>query len=100
MFRPIGWGCGRPARTLSKYSAESASDRMEIDFLLSKSWITSRHNISAIEVKTGKQYTTTSLNKFITKYSNQLSTPYMLHAKDLKVENGIVYLPLYMTPLL
>ena len=84
----------------SKYSAESASDRMEIDFLISKSRITSRHNISAIEVKSGKQYTITSLNKCITKYSNQLSTPYVLHTKDLKVENGIVFLPLYMTPLL
>ena len=84
----------------SKYSAESASDRMEIDFLISKSRITSRHNISAIEVKSGKQYTTTSLNKCIAKYSNQMSTPYVLHAKDLKVDNGIVYLPLYMTPLL
>ncbi|MGM9779976.1 MAG: ATPase, partial [Prevotella sp.] len=62
--------------------------------------ITSRHNISAIEVKSGKQYTTTSLNKCIAKYSNQMSTPYVLHAKDLKVDNGIVYLPLYMTPLL
>ena len=84
----------------SKYSAESASDRMEIDFLISKSRITSRHNISAIEVKSGKQYTTTSLNKCMAKYSNQMSTPYVLHTKDLKVENGIVYLPLYMTPLL
>lgn len=84
----------------SKYSADSASDRMEIDFLITKSQITSRHNISAIEVKSGKQYTLTSLNKCITKYANQMSTPYVLHAKDLKVENGIVYLPLYMTPLL
>lgn len=84
----------------SKYSAESASDRMEIDFLISKSQITSRHNISAIEVKSGKQYTMTSLNKCITKYANHMSTPYVLHTKDLKVENGIVYLPLYMTPLL
>ena len=29
-----------------------------------------------------------------------MSTPYVLHTKDLKVENGIVFLPLYMTPLL
>ena len=84
----------------SKYSAESASERMEIDFLISKPRITSRHNISAIEVKSGKQYTTTSLNKCMAKYSSQMSTPYVLHAKDLKVDKGIVYLPLYMTPLL
>lgn len=84
----------------SKYSAESASERMEIDFLISKPRITSRHNISAIEVKSGKQYTITSLNKCMAKYSSQMSTPYVLHAKDLKVDKDIVYLPLYMTPLL
>ena len=33
-------------------------------------------------------------------YGRQLSTPYVLHDKGLKVEDGITYLPLYMTPLL
>ena len=84
----------------SKYSAEKAGDRMEIDFLIAKPTITSRHNISPIEVKSGKQYTITSLKKCIAKYGNNLSTPYVLHDKDLKIEDGIVYLPLYMTSLL
>lgn len=84
----------------SKYSAEKAVDRMEIDFLIAKPTITSRHNISPIEVKSGKQYTITSLKKCIAKYGNNLSTPYVLHDKDLKIEDGIVYLPLYMTSLL
>ena len=38
--------------------------------------------------------------KIIAKYSPRLSTPYVLHDKDVKTEGGIVYLPLYMTPLL
>ena len=42
----------------------------------------------------------TSLKKCIKKYGRQLSTPYVLHDKGLKVEDGITYLPLYMTPLL
>ena len=29
-----------------------------------------------------------------------LSAPTVIHAGDLKVEDGITYLPLYMTPLL
>ena len=41
-----------------------------------------------------------SLKKCIKKYGRQLSTPYVLHDKGLKVEDGITYLPLYMTPLL
>lgn len=52
------------------------------------------------KVKSGQRYTLNSLRKCIVKYSSQLSTPYMLHDKDVKVENDIVYLPLYMTPLL
>lgn len=84
----------------SKYSAKEADERMEIDFLITKPTITSRHNISPIEVKSGSHYTITSLKKCIKKYDKQLATPYVLHDKDLKVEDGITYLPLYMTPLL
>lgn len=84
----------------SNPSREDTSSRMEIDFLIAKSKISSRHNISPIEVKSGKNYTLSSLNKFITKYKEQLHTPYVLHTGDLKVEKGIVYLPIYMTSLL
>ena len=84
----------------SNPSRDDASSRMEIDFLIAKSKISSRHNISPIEVKSGKNYTLTSIKKFIAKYKAQLHTPYVLHTGDLKEENGIVYLPLYMTPLL
>lgn len=84
----------------SNNSRISAEDRMEIDFLIAKSVITDRHNISPIEVKSGARYTLSSLTKCITKYSKDLSTPYVLHDKDVKIEDGIVYLPLYMTPLL
>lgn len=84
----------------SKSSNVSADERMEIDFLIAKPIITSRHNISPIEVKSGRQYTLTSLKKCVAKYGNHLSDSYVLHDKDVKVEDGIVYLPLYMTPLL
>ncbi len=84
----------------SNSSKTSNEERMEIDFLIAKAKTTSRHNISPIEVKSGKNYTLTSLKKCIAKYSNQLSTPYVLHDGELKEENGILYLPLYMTPLL
>ena len=84
----------------SNSSRTSAEDRMEIDFLIAKSVTTSRHNISPIEVKSGQRYTLNSLRKCIAKYGSQLSTPYVLHDKDVKMEDGIMYLPLYMTPLL
>ena len=84
----------------SNPSAKDVAERMEIDFLIAKSKISNRHNISPIEVKSGKNYTLTSLRKFIDKYDEQLHIPYVLHTGDVKTENGIVYLPLYMTPLL
>ena len=84
----------------SNSSRTSAEDRMAIDFLIANPITTSRHNISPIEVKSGQRYTLNSLRKCIAKYGSQLSTPYVLHDKDMKIEDGIVYMPLYMTPLL
>lgn len=84
----------------SNSSRENSEDRMEIDFLITKNSITNRHNISPIEVKSGKNYTLVSINKFRKKYKEQLSTAYIIHTGDLKQEEEIIYLPLYMTPLL
>lgn len=84
----------------SKSDRTDAENRMELDFLIAKSRITSRHNISPIEVKSGERYTLSSLRKCMAKYGKYIATPYILHDKDLKEENGIVYLPLYMAPLL
>lgn len=84
----------------SNSSRNDASARMEIDFLIAKSKVSSRHNISPLEVKSGKNYTLSSLKKFRTKYTEQLYIPYVLHTGDYKKEDGIIYLPLYMTPLL
>lgn len=84
----------------SNPSRDDASLRMEIDFLTAKSKISNRHNISPIEVKSSKNYTLTSLRKFKEKYKDQLHIPYVLHPNDLKEEDGILFLPLYMTPLI
>lgn len=84
----------------SNASRDDAASRMEIDFLIAKSKISSRHNISPIEVKSGKNYTLSSLKKFMEKYKEQLDIAYVLHTGDLKADQGIIYLPLYMTPLL
>ena len=56
------------------YDKENSSNNMEIDFLIAKSKITSKHNISPIEVKSGKNYTYSSLNKFKNKYKDYLFT--------------------------
>ena len=84
----------------SNSNRNNVSDRMEIDFLISKSIITRKHNICPIEVKSNKNYTLVSLNKFKKKFKDQLAISYLIHTNDLKIENDVIYIPLYMTPLL
>ena len=79
---------------------KDSENRMEIDFLIAKKSITNRHNISPIEVKSSRNYTFSSLRKFMVKYAEQLHTPWLLHPGDYREENQVTFLPLYMTPLL
>lgn len=80
----------------SQSDNKDASNRMEIDFLISKKSVTSRHNIIPVEVKSSKRYTLTSLIKCRDKYGQYLSTPCVIHDKDLCEENDILYIPIYM----
>ena len=91
---------GRPLFFFSNYSKSSSDDCMEIDFLLAKSKIGSHRNLFPIEVKSGKNYTLKSLEKFCRKYSRQLATPYLLHTGEWREQNGVVFLPFYLAPLL
>lgn len=84
----------------SKYSKENANDRMEIDFVIPKIKITSRKNVDVIEVKSGKRYTYKSLEKYSAKFGEYINKKYIIHTDNLKEENGIVFLPIYMTSLL
>lgn len=84
----------------SSYSKDNADETMEIDFLIRKPTVSSRHNISPIEVKSSKNYTTSSLTKFRMKFDKQLAVSYIIHSGDLKQDENLIYLPLYMTPLI
>ena len=84
----------------ANHDRDDKSNRMEIDFLVAKSVLQRRHNISAIEVKGTGDYETSSLDKFIKKYDRYLNIPYVLHDKDFKKVGCKVYFPLYMAGLL
>ncbi len=79
---------------------DDKGNRMELDFLLPKSKITNQHNINIIEVKSGTRYDLTSLVKAINKYSQELNQAIVLHPNNLKVEEKIVFLPVYMAIML
>jgi hypothetical protein len=91
---------GHPLYFYSNTSRSNSGERMEIDFLIRKENITSRHNICPIEVKSSPNYKLTSLMKCKEKFDNYIGESYVLHSADLKIEDGITYLPLYMTPLI
>lgn len=75
---------------------EDKYSRMELDFLLPKSKITNQHNINFIEVKSGTRYNLTSLEKAMKKYSIEMNRAIVLHPGNLKQEDGVLYLPVYM----
>ncbi|MCH5345703.1 MAG: ATP-binding protein [Muribaculaceae bacterium] len=91
---------GNPLFYFSEKSRTDAAGRMEIDFLIRKDRVTSKHNIIPIEVKSTSRYTISSLEKFSKKYLNFLSECIVLHTGDLTIKDGIKYLPFYMAGML
>lgn len=85
------------------YSAadKDAEKRMEIDFLIRKDPVTSRHNIIPIEAKSSTGYTIASLQKCVRKFGEFITLPTVIHTSDCRTdENSIRYVPVYFTPFL
>ena len=82
----------------ARYDKKNAENRMEIDFLLPDAQITRRKHVSAVEVKSENDYTTSSLDKFRRKFGQSISAAYVVHPGDIRQQNGILYMPVYMTP--
>lgn len=64
----------------------------EIDFI-----ITEKHKISPVEVKSSGYKSHKSLDEFCTKFSDRIMNKYVIYTKDYKRENGVDYIPVYMT---
>lgn len=64
----------------------------EVDFI-----IADKHKISPIEVKSSGYKSHKSLDEFCDKYSDRILNKYLIYTKDFKRENGIDYIPVYMT---
>jgi len=78
----------------SKYD-EAGHPVMEIDFLCEH-----EGKVCPIETKSSKDYGHASLEKFKTAFSNRVGKQYILYDKDIKVDGEILYLPIYMAPIL
>ncbi len=78
------------------YSYEKHRNDIEVDFIISNN-SKLKYKMYPIEVKSGKNYTTASLNKFIEKYKSRIGESYIIHPKNLIIKDGIVCIPAYMT---
>ena len=78
------------------YNENKHRNDMEIDFIISNN-SRLKYKMFPIEVKSGKQYKTTSLNNFRKKYKERIGESYMIHPRNLIVKDGIICIPPYMT---
>jgi len=77
------------------WPSETSNIRYEIDFLLSNGT-----KIEPIEVKSSGYKTHKSLDLFCEKFSSRVNKRYLIYTKDLRKDESITYLPVYMTSFL
>ena len=77
------------------WPSETSNHLYEVDFLLSNGT-----KIDPIEVKSSGYKTHKSLNLFCEKFSSRVNKRYLVYTKDLRKEESITYLPVYMTQFL
>ena len=78
------------------YSLEKHRNDIEIDFIISNN-SKLKYKMYPIEVKSGKKYSTASLNRFNEKYKARIGESYIIHPRNLVVKDRIVCIPAYMT---
>ncbi len=74
------------------WPTEGGKHNYEIDFLLSRG-----NKICPIEVKSSGYKRHASMDNFIGKFSDRIGQPYLLYTKDLRKEEQLLYLPVFMT---
>ncbi len=86
---------GRKLYFYTQYSIEKKRNDIEIDFLISND-IKTHFKVNPIEVKSSKNYTTVSYDLFKTKFGKNVDKGYIVHPKQLFVDNKEYRVPPYM----
>ena len=86
---------GKKLYFYTRYNEEKHRNDIEIDFLISNESKTS-FKIFPIEVKSAKNYTTTSLSRFNDIYSKRIAQSYIIHPKNYIKEKNVIKIPPYM----
>ena len=77
------------------YSEEKHRNDIETDFLISNN-SKLKFKVFPIEVKSGRNYTTTSLERFGEKFKERIGSSYIIHPRNLTEKNGVLCIPPYM----
>lgn len=77
------------------WQVENSTRNYEIDFM-----ITRESKICPIEVKSAQSNEHKSIDEFQKKFSGIILHRYLLHTKDVRKEQDLLCLPVYMTPFL
>ena len=86
---------GRRLYFYTHYSEQKHRNDIEIDFLLSNESKTN-FKIHPMEVKSSKNYTTSSLHAFKEKFGSKVEQMYIVHPKPLSEDRQVLKLPPYM----
>lgn len=78
------------------YSDEKHRNDIEIDFIISNN-SKLKYKMFPIEVKSGKRYSTSSLQKFKEKYKSRIGECYIIHPRNLSIKDDVLCIPPYMT---
>ncbi len=78
---------------LYKPEGNEKEKKYEIDFITVK-----KKKICPIEVKSSNYKSHKSFDYLLKKYQLKMEDRYIIYTKDLKYEDGITYIPVYMTP--
>ena len=90
---------GRKLFFYTRYSEKDHRNDIEIDFIISNESKT-RFKISPIEVKSSKNYTTSSLGKFKGLFAERIDKQIIVHPKGYSEEDGVIKIPPYMMHLI
>lgn len=69
--------------------------KYEVDFLVVK-----KKKICPIEVKSSNYLSHKSFDYLVKKYQMKMEDRYIIYTKDLNYQDGIMYIPAYMTMLI
>ena len=86
---------GRKLYFYTRYSEKKHRNDIEIDFIISNESKT-MFKISPIEVKSSKNYTTSSLLAFKEIFKKRIDTQIIVHPKNFSVDDDVIKIPPYM----